>query len=112
MTVELIATDNHGASTSEFFDIEVINTNVAPTVANAIPDQNATEDAAFNFQFPANTFADVDVGNTFTYSAELAVLGGLPRIPGAARRRAKVAGAPDWVSGCQPACWRRRDDCQ
>jgi len=78
MTVELIATDNHGASTSDFFDIEVINTNVAPTVANPIPDQVATEDAAFSFQFAANTFADVDVGNTFTYSAELAVLGGMP----------------------------------
>jgi hypothetical protein len=78
ITVELIATDNHGASTSEFFDIEVISTNVAPTVANPIPDQVANEDAPFSFQFDANTFADVDVGNTFTYLAELAVLGGLP----------------------------------
>ena len=78
MTVELIATDNHGASTSNFFDIEVINTNTAPTVANPIPDQITNEDAPFSFQFDANTFADVDVGNTFTYSAELAVLGGMP----------------------------------
>jgi large repetitive protein len=78
MTVELIATDNHGASTSAFFDVEVINTNTAPTVANPIPDQGANEDAAFSFQFAANTFTDVDVGNTFTYSAELAVVGGLP----------------------------------
>lgn len=77
MTVELIATDNHGASTSTFFDIEVINTNTAPTVANPIPDVVTNEDAAFNFQFAANTFGDVD-GNSFTYTAELAVIGGLP----------------------------------
>ncbi|MEN0037764.1 MAG: putative Ig domain-containing protein [Cellvibrio sp.] len=77
ITVELIATDNHGASTSTFFDIEVVNTNTAPTVANPIPDVVTNEDAAFNFQFAANTFGDVD-GNSFTYSAELAVLGGLP----------------------------------
>jgi len=78
MTVELIATDNHGASTSAFFDVVVTNTNTAPTVANPIPDQLTNEDAGFNFQFAANTFADVDAGNTFTYSAELAVVGGLP----------------------------------
>ncbi len=78
MTVELIATDNHGASTSDFFDITVVNTNTPPTVANPIPDQLTNEDAPFSFQFASNTFADVDAGNTFTYSAQLAVLGGLP----------------------------------
>jgi hypothetical protein len=38
-------------------------------VANAIADQTATEDVAFTFQVPANTFADVDVGDTLTYTA-------------------------------------------
>ena len=41
----------------------------APTVANAIPDQTATAGAAFSYQFPANTFADADAGDTLTYTA-------------------------------------------
>ncbi len=77
ITVELIATDNHGASTSDFFDITVVNTNNPPTVANPISDQVINEDAAFSFQFDANTFADAD-GNPLMYSADLAVVGGLP----------------------------------
>lgn len=34
--------------------------NVAPTVANAIPDQVGTVAAAFSYVIPANTFADVN----------------------------------------------------
>src|SRR5690606_27068731 len=52
--------------------------NDAPTVANPIPDQDASEDAAFNFQFAANTFEDVDLGSTLAYTAELAGGGALP----------------------------------
>ncbi len=40
----------------------------APTVANAIPDQPATVGTAFNYAFPADTFADAD-GDTLTYTA-------------------------------------------
>ena len=58
--------------------VTVTAVNDAPTVANAIPNQNATEDAAFSFAFAANTFADVDVGDTLTYSAQLAGGGALP----------------------------------
>ena len=54
------------------------NTNDAPTVANPIADQNATEDSAFSFTVPANTFADVDAGDTLTYSATLADGSALP----------------------------------
>ena len=45
------------------------NSNDAPTVANVIPDQNATEDTAYSFQFNTNSFSDVDVGDTLTYTA-------------------------------------------
>lgn len=48
--------------------INVTAANDAPTVANAIADQNATEDSAFSFQFAANVFSDVD-GDTLTYTA-------------------------------------------
>ncbi|WP_331345210.1 putative Ig domain-containing protein [Cellvibrio sp. UBA7661] len=78
ITVELIATDNHGTSTSDFFDITVVNTNIAPTVNQAIPNQTVNEDSVWSFQFDSNTFADVDAGQTFTYTAELATLGGMP----------------------------------
>ncbi len=52
--------------------------NQAPTVANAIADQNANEDAAFSFQVPANAFADPDAGDTLAYTASLANGDALP----------------------------------
>ena len=69
LTVKVTADDGNGGTVNDTFDITVANTNDAPTVANAIADQNATEDAAFNFQFAANVFADVDAGDTLTYTA-------------------------------------------
>ena len=70
VTITVTADDGHGGTASDSFDIVVGNANDAPTVANAIADQNATEDAAFSFQFAANTFADVDVGDTLTYTRQ------------------------------------------
>jgi subtilisin-like proprotein convertase family protein/subtilisin family serine protease len=77
-TVTLAVTDGVAAPVQQSFVITVANTNDAPTVANAIPDQTATEDAAFSFQFAANTFADVDAGDALTYTAQLAAGGALP----------------------------------
>ncbi len=42
--------------------------NNAPTVANAIPNQNAGKNVSFSFTFNANTFNDAD-GDTLTYTA-------------------------------------------
>ncbi|MEM7555930.1 MAG: DUF4347 domain-containing protein, partial [Cyanobacteria bacterium P01_A01_bin.84] len=50
--------------------INVTPENDTPTVANPIPDQTATEDGAFNFTLPNNTFSDPD-GDNLTYSATL-----------------------------------------
>jgi Ca2+-binding RTX toxin-like protein len=50
----------------------------APAVANAIADQNGTEDAAFSFTVPENSFSDSDSGDTLTYSASLASGAELP----------------------------------
>jgi hypothetical protein len=72
------ATDGSAASASDAFTLTVTNANDAPTLANPIPDQNATEDSAFSFQLAANTFADVDAGDTFTYAASLADGSALP----------------------------------
>lgn len=50
----------------------VTNVNEAPTVVSPLADQQATEDVPFNFVVPTGTFADVDLGDTLTYSATLA----------------------------------------
>jgi len=78
ISVEVTADDGNGGTIADTFDIVIANTNDAPTVANIIPDQNATEDAAFNYQFPANSFDDVDTGATLTYTSTLAGGGALP----------------------------------
>ncbi|PUA26334.1 MAG: hypothetical protein B0W54_23945, partial [Cellvibrio sp. 79] len=78
VSINVIADDGNGGTVTDTFDIVIANANDAPTVANAIPDQNATEDNAFNFQFAANTFADADAGATLAYSAQLAGGAALP----------------------------------
>jgi VCBS repeat-containing protein len=51
--------------------VTINGVNDAPTVANAVPDQTTTENSPFNFTVPTNTFADVDAGDTLTYTATL-----------------------------------------
>ncbi|MCF2147238.1 putative Ig domain-containing protein [Desmonostoc muscorum LEGE 12446] len=71
LNVKVTATDGNGLTASDVFELAIANTNDAPTVANTIADQTATEDTTFNFTLPANTFSDVDAGNNLTYSATL-----------------------------------------
>lgn len=78
ISIEVIANDGQGGTVSDTFDIVVQNTNDNPTVVNPITDQSATEDVPFNFTFPVNTFNDVDVGDTLTYSAQMSGGGALP----------------------------------
>ncbi|MFW6146026.1 MAG: putative Ig domain-containing protein, partial [Planctomycetota bacterium] len=72
LTVKVTATDGSDASASTTFALTVENTNDAPTVANPIADQAATEDLEFTFTVAADTFDDIDVGDTLTYAATLA----------------------------------------
>ena len=72
LNVRVTATDLAGESVSDDFDLEVINLNDAPFVANAIASQTATEDETFSFTLPQNTFNDVDAEDTLTYTATLA----------------------------------------
>ena len=58
--------------------INVAPVNDAPTVANAIADQNATEDTPFSLTLPPDTFADVDLGDVPTLTAALANGNALP----------------------------------
>jgi Ca2+-binding RTX toxin-like protein len=69
--VKITATDTYGESTSGLLKVKVLNSNDAPTLAESIEDQTTTEDAPFSFSVPADTFADVDLGDSFTYTATL-----------------------------------------
>jgi hypothetical protein len=51
--------------------ITVTAVNDAPTVAAPIPDATAREGQAFSYAVPAETFSDVDAGDTLAYSATL-----------------------------------------
>lgn len=72
ITIAVKATDSKGSSTSSQFTLQVVNTNDAPVVSNAIADQDTTAGQTFNFTFANNTFTDPDVGDTLTYTATLA----------------------------------------
>ncbi|QJB44053.1 putative Ig domain-containing protein [Dolichospermum flos-aquae] len=70
-----VATDNLGqietAPTQGDATTAILGVNNPPIVSNAIPDQNAKQGTAFNFQVPTNTFTDIDAGDVLTYSATL-----------------------------------------
>ena len=61
-----------------FRSLSVTNVNDAPTVVNPIVDQSAHTGVGFTFTVPTNTVADVDQGDTLTYSATLADGSALP----------------------------------
>lgn len=66
--------------------------NAAPTVANALIDQNATEAVPFSYAFAANSFSD---GGIIGYRAELAGGGPLPAWLTFTSATRTFAGTPD-----------------
>jgi hypothetical protein len=68
LTITVTATDGDGGTASDTFTLTVTNTNDAPTVANPIADQSASEDTPFTYTVPANTFTDIDNGASLTYT--------------------------------------------
>ena len=77
VTVTYTAKDANDAVATATFDITVDAANSPPTVANAIPDQDATVGTAFSYTFPENTFNDVN-NDTLTYAADLSSSAALP----------------------------------
>ena len=71
--ITVTATDNGTlvVGVSDTFRITVANVNDAPTIAFTIPDRAATQGVAFSYAFPVGTFADIDAGNVFTYTASV-----------------------------------------
>ncbi len=70
--LKVTATDGANALASDIFTLTVANVNDAPTLANPIADQSTVENQAFGFTVSANTFAEVDLGDSLTYAATLA----------------------------------------
>ncbi len=68
---ETFTVKSFDGTASQNIIVTINGVNDAPTVANAVPDQTTTENSAFNFTVPTNTFADVDAGDTLTYTATL-----------------------------------------
>ncbi len=69
VTITVRATDGSAAFVEDQFVLWWPTPTMRPPWPMPIADQAATEDAPFSFQFAANTFADVDVGDTLTYTA-------------------------------------------
>ena len=65
--------DQSGGTITKQIDVTITGTNDAPTVTTVLADITATENSAFNYNFtiPAGTFADVDNGDSLTYTATL-----------------------------------------
>jgi Ca2+-binding RTX toxin-like protein len=78
LNLKVTATDNSSASANQSFDVIVANINDAPIVTASIAEQTVLEDSVFTFTIPANTFTDIDAGDTLTYSAILANGDALP----------------------------------
>ena len=70
-TFNFTVNDGTVDSSAKTITYNVTAVNDAPTVANAITDQNASVSNAFSFTIPSNSFADVDTSDTLTYTAQL-----------------------------------------
>ncbi|UVT17204.1 MAG: putative Ig domain-containing protein [Nitrospira sp.] len=72
LALALTATDAGHLHASTDFQLSIWNVNDAPTLTNPIVDQAALAGEAMTFSVAANTFADVDAGDTLTYAARCA----------------------------------------
>lgn len=68
-SIRVTASDPGGLSVFDDFLVDIV-ANDPPQLDNAISNQSATEDAAFSFQFPGNTFSDPN-GDPLSYSVSL-----------------------------------------
>ncbi|TEW54078.1 hypothetical protein E2R68_09360, partial [Psychromonas sp. RZ22] len=63
------ASDGHGGVVQQVVTVHVVGTNDAPTITHTVTAQSATEDTAFSFALPSDTFNDLDNGDHLTLSA-------------------------------------------
>ncbi|MFT2214626.1 DUF4082 domain-containing protein [Rhizobium giardinii] len=67
--------DTAGATSTATLTVTIHGANDAPVLAAQTANQNATVGSAFSLVLPANTFTDVDSGDTLTYTATNAANG-------------------------------------
>ncbi len=72
ISVRITATDRAGDAVSNTFNLTVTNTNDAPVLTKAIPDQVAAVETLFSLTLPSDTFNDTDAIDALTLSATLA----------------------------------------
>ncbi len=77
-TVIVRATDSSGNQTDDSFTLTVRNVNDTPIISALLPDLSSAEDQTFSLSLPSGSFADVDAGDTLTYTATLADGSALP----------------------------------
>ncbi|MEL7245458.1 MAG: putative Ig domain-containing protein, partial [Cyanobacteria bacterium J06573_2] len=65
-----VSDGNNGTDTGTVI-ITINGVNDTPVVDNSITNQTASENVAFSFTIPANTFSDIDAGDNLNYSATL-----------------------------------------
>ena len=77
--VRVTVTDNGSETASDVFALTVANVNDAPVLSNPITNQSVTEGSAFNLILPANTFTEIDQGDSIaSYTATLSNGNSLP----------------------------------
>ncbi|MBL91653.1 MAG: hypothetical protein CMH56_07545 [Myxococcales bacterium] len=65
--LKLVATDMRNETAESTFSLLIENTNDAPYLNQAIPNQYTFEDIDFSYTIPSNVFADPDPGDTLIY---------------------------------------------
>ncbi len=93
IVIEIGAYDRMGATDYQQFNLNIINTNDAPYVANKIENQSVKLNRLFTFEIPENVFDDIDINDVLTiyteelpewlkYSPDSRTLSGYPEITG------------------------------
>lgn len=78
LNIAVHATDRGGLSATDTFALTIQNVNDVPTVAVPLTDQTVSEDTLLHVVVPTSTFADQDIDDVLTFSANLANGAALP----------------------------------
>ncbi|MBK8071103.1 MAG: putative Ig domain-containing protein [Ramlibacter sp.] len=69
--LRISATDAYGRVAVATMALAVLNTNDAPVAAAPLPDQVVVQDSGWEYFVAASSFADMDAGDSLSYSAEM-----------------------------------------
>ncbi len=72
LALNVTATDDSSNRVTDTFTLEITNVNDAPELMTALNDAEAVEGDTFTYDIAADTFSDIDAGDTLSYTATLA----------------------------------------